>query len=47
MKDYCKSIGVYLVGNFILLNVIMVCIEYNLSNISLRWIGVVKEFYNI
>lgn len=46
MKDYCKSTGAYPVGNLTLSNVTMACIEYNLSNTSPGWIGVVKELHN-
>lgn len=43
IKEYCKGKENYLIGNFILLNIIMVCIEFNYNNISLGWIGVVCE----
>lgn len=46
-KEYCKIKGNYLIGNFILLNIIMVCIEFNYNNISLWWIGVVYEVNKI
>lgn len=45
MKEYCKSIGVYLIGNFILLNIIMVCMELMYINLILFWIGIVRDFY--
>lgn len=40
---FCKENGMYLVGNFNLLNVILVCFGYNY--ISLCWIGVFRENY--
>lgn len=43
IKKNCKVKGNYLIGNFILLNIIMVCNEFNYNNISLWWIGVVYE----
>lgn len=39
--DRCKMFEIYLLGNIFLLNVILVCMGFD--NISLSWIGVVKE----
>lgn len=45
MKEYCKSIKVYLIGNFILLNILMVCMEFMYEMLILFWIGIVKDIY--
>lgn len=45
MKEYCKNIGVYPIGNLTLLNTTMACTESMHENSTPLWIGIVKDLY--
>lgn len=45
MKEYCKGIGVYPIGNLTLSNTTMACTESMHENPTPLWIGIVKDLY--
>lgn len=45
MKEYCKDIGVYPIGNLTLLKTTMACTESMHENPTPLWIGIVKDLY--
>lgn len=45
MKEYCKSIGVYPIGNLTLSNTTMACMESMHTNPTPLWTGIVRDLY--
>lgn len=45
MKEYCKSIKVYPIGNLTLSNTSMACMESMHETSTPLWIGIVKDIY--
>lgn len=45
MKEYCKDIGVYPIGNLTLSNTTMACMESMHKSPTPIWTGIVRDLY--